>query len=143
MIYFFDTSALIKRYIQEKGSNIVDALMDSADDIFVSAITRIESISAARRLLEEKNMNQSDFEMLKNNLASDFPFFTIVDFSDHIEEKAIALIEKYQIKTLDSIQLACCLSVKKDIDHLVTCDNKLEKTALEEGIDIVNPLNKR
>ena len=140
MIYFFDTSALIKRYIQEKGSNIVDNLMESADEIFISAITRIESISAARRLLEERSLSKSDFSVFKDNLASDFPFFTVVDFSDYIEKKAIELIEKHQIKTLDAIQLACCLAVKEDIDHLVTSDVKLAKTASDVGIDIINPL---
>jgi predicted nucleic acid-binding protein len=140
MIYFFDTSALIKRYVQEKGSNIVDNLMESADEIFISAITRIESISAARRLLEERSLSKSDFSVFKDNLASDFPFFTVVDFSEYIENKAIELIEKHQIKTLDAIQLACCLAVKEDIDHLVTSDVKLERTASEVGIDIINPL---
>ncbi len=140
MIYFFDTSALIKRYVQEKGSNIVDNLMESADEIFISAITRIESISAARRLLEERSLSKSDFNVFKDNLASDFPFFTVVDFSEYIEKKAIELIEKYQIKTLDAIQLACCLAERENIDHFVTSDVKLERTALEVGIDIINPL---
>lgn len=89
MIYFLDTSALIKRYVQEKGSNIVDNLMESADEIFISAITRIESISAARRLLKERSLSKSDFSVFKDNLASDFPFFTVVDFSEYIEKKAI------------------------------------------------------
>ncbi len=140
MIFFFDTSALIKRYVQEKGSNIVDNLMDSADEIFISAITRIESISAARRLLEERSITKSDFNVFKNNLTSDFPFFTVVDFSEFIEKSAIDLIEKHQIKTLDSIQLACCLAVKEDIDHLVTSDVKLAKTASDVGIDTINPM---
>ncbi len=48
---FFDTSALIKRYIQEAGSDLVDELMDSAMEIYVSAISRIESNSAINRLL--------------------------------------------------------------------------------------------
>lgn len=140
MIYFFDTSALIKRYVQEKGSNIVDNLMESADEIFISAITRIESISAARRLTEEKSLSKSDFNIFKDYLASDFPFFMVVEFSEYIEKKAIELIEKYQIKTLDAIQLACCLAVKEDIDHLVTSDVKLVRTASDVRIDIINPL---
>ncbi|MEA3437782.1 MAG: type II toxin-antitoxin system VapC family toxin [Thermodesulfobacteriota bacterium] len=140
MIYFFDTSALIKRYVEEKGSNIVDNLMESADEIFISAITRIESISTARRLLEERSLSKSDFNVFKDNLASDFPFFTVVDFSEYIEKKAIELIEKFQIKTLDAIQLACCLTAKEDIDHLVTSDIKLAKTASDVGIDTINPM---
>lgn len=143
MIYFFDTSALMKRYVQEKGSRLVDNLMASADEIYISVITRIESISAARRLLEEKSLRKSDFNLFKANLASDFPFFTVVDFSEYIEKAAIELIEKYQIKTLDAIQLTCCLAVKEKIDHFVTSDVKLAKTALDIGIDTINPLESK
>ncbi len=50
MRYFFDTSALVKRYVQETGSDLVDKAFEEANQIIVSAITRIETLSAFRRL---------------------------------------------------------------------------------------------
>jgi len=45
MRYFFDTSALVKRYIKESGSGVFDNTIDKAKDILVSALTHIENIS--------------------------------------------------------------------------------------------------
>jgi len=53
MRYYFDTSALLKRYIKESGSEVIDDTIDKAHEILVSALTHIEAISALRRLLSE------------------------------------------------------------------------------------------
>jgi len=50
MILFFDTSALIKRYISETGSNKVDELFEISENIIVSPVTKIEVYSSLKRL---------------------------------------------------------------------------------------------
>ena len=50
MTCYFDTSALIKNYIEEIGSNAIKALLDDADEVYVSEIYIIECISTIRRL---------------------------------------------------------------------------------------------
>lgn len=50
MNLFFDTSALIKRYIYEIGSHLVDNLFQQADSIYVSIITELETYSTLRRI---------------------------------------------------------------------------------------------
>ncbi len=47
-IYFLDSSALVKRYIDETGSNWVLGLFDSMLDaeFFVAAITGVEIVAA-------------------------------------------------------------------------------------------------
>ena len=62
MRYYLDTSALVKRYIQESGSKLIDRTFDEADEILVSAVTRIEAISAFRRLMGEKNISEADYK---------------------------------------------------------------------------------
>ena len=54
MTCYFDTSALIKNYIEEIGSNAIKALLDDADEVYVSEIYIIECISTIRRLWKEK-----------------------------------------------------------------------------------------
>ena len=45
MTIYLDTSALIKNYIEESGSDLITKKMYAADKIYVSYITRIECIS--------------------------------------------------------------------------------------------------
>ena len=139
MILYFDTSALIKRYINETGSSKVDELMDSAKMVFVSVIAEIEALSAFRRLLEEKAIGRSDFNNLKNELETDFKYFEVIELDKDLTAEAKRLIEKYKIKTLDSIQLASVYLIKEDINNFVVCDKTLLKCALKEGIKAINP----
>ena len=97
MNLFFDTSALIKKYIDENGSQNVDKLFQSAEQVFVSPITEIESISTLKRLVIEKEISEHDFTFLKDEIKTDFSFFTTIDFDPEVNETAICVIEKYQL----------------------------------------------
>ncbi len=140
MILFFDTSALIKRYIQEKGSNKVDLLMNEADRVIVSAITEIETCSAFRRLLSERAVTEGDYRVLMREFETDYPYFTRVDLDDLAVSCAKYAIGKYRLKTLDSIQLGTALAVRDDIDYFVACDARLTHSARKEGLHVINPM---
>jgi predicted nucleic acid-binding protein len=49
--YFFDSSAIIKRYVNEVGSNFVDNLADTKNGniILLARITRVEVVAALAR----------------------------------------------------------------------------------------------
>ena len=140
MNYFFDTSALIKNYIEEIGSDYVSGLMDGAVKIFVSSITIIECYSTLRRILLEKLITEDEYLHLKNEITYDFGFFNKIEF-ENITEKCEQLIDVYQLKTLDSIQLAASLTVSEEIDTFVCCDIKLLNAAARENLDILNPID--
>lgn len=140
MNLYFDTSALIKYFIIEKGSDKVDALMNKADNVFVSAITEIETFSTFKRLLIEKAIDANDYKILINEFETDYQFYTHINFDELISKNAKELIEKYQLKTLDSIQLGTAILLKDDIDFFVACDVKLLKSGKKEGFKIINPL---
>ena len=106
MRYFFDTSALVKRYIKESGSEVIDNTIDKANDILVSALTHIETISAFRRLLAEEIICEADYEKLKSELNKDFKDFTILPVSQKTLNKAYQIVDTEDLRTLDAIQLA-------------------------------------
>jgi predicted nucleic acid-binding protein len=139
MILFFDTSALIKRYISENGSKKVDELFDAAESIVVSPVTKIESYSTIKRLLSTNAISGEDYEYLKKNIDYDFKYFAVLSLDKRIEKRAIKLIEKHQLKTLDSIQLASCLQRKANIKSFIVSDSKLKEAAEAEGLDIIDP----
>ena len=139
MILFFDTSALIKRYISEIGSNKVDELFEIAENIVVSLVTKIEARSTLKRLFATNLISEDDYETVKGNIDYDFRYFTVVSLNEEIEKEAIRLIERHQLKTLDSIQLASCLYRKTDIREFVVSDVKLKNAAESENIEIIDP----
>ncbi len=137
MRLFFDTSALMKRYINETGSDKVDRLMDSAEMIVVSSVTYLESLSTVRRLLKENILDFEDYQTIRKNLKEDFKYFVVIKFDSEIETTTIDLIDQYQLKTLDSIQLASAIH-NIDCDFVVS-DARLIKAARRKGMKVVNP----
>ncbi len=87
MILFFDTSALIKRYINEKGSFIVDELFMQAKEIVLAPVTKIECFSTIKRLYKEKYINISQFHDVEKNLNYDFKSYSILNLNDSLEKR--------------------------------------------------------
>jgi predicted nucleic acid-binding protein len=139
MNLFFDSSALLKRYLDEAGSISTQQLFESADRVFVSAITHIECVSSFQRLLHQKFIGEKDYKRLQTEINFDFPFFEAVQFNEEVKSYALKIVEKYPLKALDTIQLASLLQVANEIDSFVVCDQKLKKIAVKEGFHIVDP----
>lgn len=139
MNLYFDSSALLKRYLNEKGDAKVRGLFDKSERIFVSAVTHVECASAFQRLLQTKFIDKSEYERLTTEIAIDFPFFETVPFDEDVKQIALRVIEKHPLKPLDSIQLASLIYIAEEVESFVVCDNKLKKCSKEEGFKIIDP----
>lgn len=51
------------------------------------------------------------------------------------------LIDAYQLKTLDSIQLSSALIIKNYLDGFICCDTRLVTAASNEHLRTINPLD--
>ncbi len=140
MRYYFDTSALLKRYIKESGSDVIDDTIDKADEILVSPLTRIEAISALRRLLSEGKICITDYKNIKSELDKDFKDFTILPISQKTLNKAYQIVDAEDIRTLDAIQLATVIIASENIDKLVAADQRLLSAADNNNIVTLDPL---
>jgi len=139
MRLFFDTSALIKNYIQETGSDKVESLMTDSEIIYVSSILEIETVSTLKRLLIDKAITEKEYIILKREFETDYQFFIAADLTSAVIEKAKTVIEKHYLKSLDAIHLAAAVLLADEIDYFIACDEKLLKAAKKEGINIINP----
>lgn len=128
-----DSSALIKRYIEEPGSEEVNSFLEEADDVIISPVTLIEMISALKRRYSEGSINKSDYDYLKKTVESESKDFSKIIFDMSLENKAVNLINKYQLRALDSIQLASMLISKSHL--MVTSDKKLAGCSESEHIE--------
>ncbi len=64
--YFFDTSALFKRYVEEKGSQVVDNIFAQSTGKYITSICLVEVVSNLRRLVDvDEILNEEEFAMGK------------------------------------------------------------------------------
>lgn len=112
MKYFFDTSALAKRYITEKGSDIVNDLFVKSSGIYVSIICLPELFSALNRLKREGALTQSQYEGIKLSIVDEFKHFQVCEFSPTIIAQTVSLLEQFPLRSLDALHLACFMQTR-------------------------------
>ena len=112
MRVFFDPSALVKRYIEEKGSDQVESFFLQADSIVVSGICMPEIISAFARRRRESILNTVQYNQCKKSLVEDFTVFQICQLSDAVIKASISILEHSEIRAMDALHVACAIESK-------------------------------
>ncbi|MBI4310119.1 MAG: type II toxin-antitoxin system VapC family toxin [Candidatus Omnitrophica bacterium] len=127
---FIDTSSLLKKYIHEPGSDKFDQLLENIREIAVSPTLLLEIHCAVQRRFHERIITAEQKEFIKEEIKKDDVYLAKVAWSNDLEQKALHIIERHKIKTLDSIQLASAHFSKADM--FVTSDHKLFQIAKKE-----------
>lgn len=141
-ILFFDSSALIKKFIDEKGTSQVNHLMNSCSLILISDLTIIECITIARRYLNERLIDLELFNHLKREILSEMSSMETISPNKVILSASISILDNFYIKTLDNIQLASALNSEFNIDGFVSSDIKLNRIAEKLNFNVINPILK-
>jgi len=102
---YFDTSALIKRYIDELGRREVLALLRK-NNCVVSAVLPVEVRSALRRRVAEKTLDAKRVPAILKRLAADRQFWTVIEVSGEVLATAETLSAAHPLRALDAIHVA-------------------------------------
>ncbi len=138
MILYFDTSALVKGYIQEEGSKEVIALMDEADNLFGSVVlTQVEMAAAIQRAVRVIGSSATNASAAWQDFLEDWPSFTRLSVSPIIIERASVIAWNYGLRGYDSLHLAAALLWQETLGvqiTLATFDHELWLAAQKAGM---------
>lgn len=138
--YFFDSSALVKFYVNETGSAWIRNLIDN-QMVIISRLTTVELVSALARYQREKRISNADFTLLKGAFLRDVEQrYAVISLLKPVFADAQILLVKHALRTLDSIQLAS--SIKAHSVNTVTflsSDTRLLSAAAAEGLPTDDP----
>lgn len=146
--YFFDSSALIKRYVAEQGSDWVRAIVapSAGHTHIIAQITTVEIVSGAERLKREGKISQRTARatrlMLDRHASREY---TITSLTEKILTRAKDLLVHHQSRAYDAVQLASALETNEhlletDLPPLtfVSADERLLNAAAAEGLTTAN-----
>jgi uncharacterized protein len=102
---YFDTSALIKRYVEEPGRPEVLALLRT-NDCVVSAVLPVEIRSALRRRATEQTLDVKRVPAILKRFATDRQFWTVIEVSGEVLAAAETLSAAHPLRALDAIHVA-------------------------------------
>jgi hypothetical protein len=134
MKVFFDTSALVKRYIEEPGSIQVVETCLHADVLMVSIVSFPEMVSTLRRLVREGFLSPSDYQKVKKTVLADLEDAEISNLTPEVIGLAIHCLENHPLRSMDAVHLGCALAMKPDF--FVSSDRAQAAAARKEGLQV-------
>jgi predicted nucleic acid-binding protein len=142
---FFDTSALVKRYLLETGSHWTQSLIKSQPqpDLIISALTTVEMISVLSRREREGFITPANrITMQDDFLLHVQSEYVVVALDDRTLEQARILLGKYSLRALDALQLASAIRAARVFSPFPTflsADTRLLTAAAAEGLPADDP----
>ena|SRR5436190_7436889 len=145
---YIDTSALLKRYVEEVGSGRIDALL--VDSAAVSSIARVEIASALARRTREGALSPEQREEIYAQFLDDLTALVVVVAGGVVLQRAATLAlaapPDAPLRTLGAIHLASALTAFEEradqtggIGAFVTSDRQLRRAAEGAGLHVVDP----
>ncbi len=148
-IYYLDTSALMKRYWTEAGSDVVAELFDGlgdSDALATSQLTVLEMNSALARLLESRQMDRGEYQRILERFTQDIDYygFTVMSVPNELFSEAIGIVRGYSLRALDALHFASAiassgLSSSQEL-YMVSADRKIVEACDRYGMLILDPM---
>ena len=146
--YFFDTSAIVKYYHAEPGTEAVSKIFAEADrKIAISSLGFLEIQSAFALKVRSGVLTATSAGMQRARLMLDIAAGDIEVY--RLTERHLAVAETLigrhsftrRLRTLDALQLAVALDLSGEnlMDHFLVADQPLAEIASLEGLGVINP----
>ncbi|MGB2841667.1 MAG: type II toxin-antitoxin system VapC family toxin [Halobacteriota archaeon] len=133
MRIYLDTSALVKRYCEEGGSDVVNDVFESDNEIVTSYWTLAEAIAAIDKKVAKRQISEEERDFVISVLFSDvLNRITFVKISNEFIEAIIEMILAHHISADDALQLFSCIVSLSPI--FLAADKGLIRAAKEEGL---------
>jgi predicted nucleic acid-binding protein len=147
MNLFLDTSAIVKIYHQEKGTEKFSQYLERiSEELFLttSDITIIELHSALLKKYRKKQIDDKSLAEVFKLFDNDFQKFNIIVIDRSIKDIALNMLDSIgmnkSLSTLDSLQLASAIFSNNysKLDYFVSSDKKLLNIA-KDIFQTINP----
>ena len=148
MILFFDTSALVKFFHNEDGTEAVTDLLNSQENkIWISELAKLEFLSALHRRFRNKEIDENILKEAIGGFEEEINRFNIEPLSHATVQEARELLQKhgkeYGLRTLDALHLGCFRLISEDDWFFVSTDENLCKIVEYLGDKVINPVKKK
>lgn len=131
MILYLDTSALVKLYAEESGSDEVREVVKEARATAVSEICYVEARSALARREREGSLSEQEHDLAVEQLRHDFEEVYVLRLvTGGIVSLAGELTRRHALRAYDAVHLATALDLREEARNLAD----LRPESAEEGL---------
>ena len=141
MILFCDTSALVKLYVCEDGTDTMMEQAAASEVVAACRIAWVEIMSALARRSREQSADAAAINQARKRVVTDWPHYLTVEITQDLVELAGEYADAFALRAYDSVQLAAVQTVNQELPGEVrfACyDERLVKAARVLGIEAVS-----
>lgn len=139
-IIYFDTSALVKKYINELGSDQISESYSRAELIGTAMITPPEMASALSRAMRRKVIDDDVAGEAWNMFGKDWDTYFVIDVNQALIGQASTLVWEQGLRGYDAVHLASLLAWKDALGMdiaLASFDAELSEAAKRLNIHVI------
>lgn len=144
-LYFLDTSALVKLYVREPGTDRLLHVVGSSSEsrIAVLALSVVEARSAIRRRQRAGDIDQEAAAFILDSMRQHMENkFLRQPVNDTVIDAALDAVDRYALRAYDAVQLAGCLvlsAMERRSWTFVCSDEKLLEAARSADLAVFDP----
>jgi predicted nucleic acid-binding protein len=136
MLVFFDSSAFVKRYICEPGTDEVLDWCERATEIGLAGIALPEIVSAFCRLRRESLVSVEQYGLLKSSLLADIEDAALCDLAPTVMAQTVIALENNTLRAMDAIHIGSAVILKADV--FISADRRQCEAAVQVGLRVVS-----
>jgi predicted nucleic acid-binding protein len=125
---YLDASALVKRYVDEQGSELVRSAMTDASEWFMCRIGYVETVRA---------VGLSAGSRVAATVRREWSSFGVIELDEALAEHAAELTLEHELRSLDALHLAAALLLPKEAVTVATWDVRLHRAARESELRVL------
>ena len=138
MQYFFDTSAVVKIYHQEQGSETIIPLYRGDEVILISELSKVEFLSTVHKKLRTGEITEETLEVLNKRFFADCSDrFIVIHVASFIIDEALNILNTHgrtnHIFALDALQIATFSTINEKDITFVCADKRLTSLIKKMG----------
>lgn len=137
MIVYLDASALVKRYVAERGSRETGELSAGADVVATSLVSRAEVAAALAKGVRLGILEPESGRKAQRAFARQWPDIAKVPVTEALVSRAEALAWDFALRGYDAVQLASALTWQEAVGveiTLATFDRQLWDAGRNAGV---------
>jgi uncharacterized protein len=149
---YLDASALVKRYITERGSAALNARFDRGEIIYTSLLSFGEIHTAIARAYRMRRLAAQDLRRIREAFSTDWLIgLSPIEVNVETMTALPGLVEHYPLKAADAIHLSTAFWLRNSFrirahrplpEHEIefgVADQRLGQIAFQCGLQVFNP----
>lgn len=139
MITYLDASALVKRYVAERGSRETAELVARAEIVATAVVSRAEVAAALAKAVRVGLLTAEAGRRARRTLAADWPDIVRLPVTEALIARAETLAWDYALRGYDAVQFASALMWQETVGApitLATFDRQLWEAGRKTAIKV-------